>query len=275
MVDRALFMETLRAVQEIAKASPEPMGREEIQEFFKNMELSSEQQELIYQYFQKAMEPLPERAGHSANGSEQIAGKTGKSGRPSAETENPESSGGRKTAHSKHYQMYLNEINKISDLSQEGKTELYQSLLDGEQSAVSAISAQWLKRITGIAKSYVTDRALVEDLVQEGNMGLLLGMEQLLGAGEQYRELALHSEAMERQLETYVREAMEEYRREMEGTDNGESAVLAKVNLLYEAQKVLAEENGTIPDIQELSEYTRIPADEVRDILALSQKKGE
>ena len=35
MVDKALFMETLRSVQELAKASPEPMAREEIQGYFK------------------------------------------------------------------------------------------------------------------------------------------------------------------------------------------------------------------------------------------------
>ncbi len=53
MVDKALFMETLRSVQELAKASPEPMAREEIQGYFKDMELTEEQQELVYQFFQK------------------------------------------------------------------------------------------------------------------------------------------------------------------------------------------------------------------------------
>lgn len=298
MVDKALFMETLRAVQEVAKASQEPMGREEIQEYFKDMELSPQQQEMIYQYFQEPMEkPISEEAGQSY----QQRGEAGRSyqqreeaGRPSQQrgearrsyqqrgeagqsyqqTENNKSSGGRK-AHSRHYQMYLNEINHISQLSQEGKEELYRKLLEGDSSAVSVISTQWLKRITEMAGDYVTGRALVEDLVQEGNMGLLLGMEQLLGAGGQYRELALDSSAMERKLEGYVREAMEQYRQETEGTDSGENAILAKVNLLYEAQKVLAEENGTVPGMQELSDYTRIPVNEVRDIMALSRKKGE
>jgi RNA polymerase primary sigma factor len=258
MVDKALFMETLRAVQEVAKASQEPMGREEIQEYFKDMELSPQQQEMIYQYFQEPMEkPISEETG-----------------RTSQQTKNKKSSGGRKD-HTRHYQMYLNEINHISELSREGKEEMYRKLLEGDSSAVSVISTQWLKRITEIAGAYVTGRALVEDLVQEGNMGLLLGMEQLLGAGDQYRELALDSGAMERKLEAYVREAMEQYRQETEGTDHGESSILAKVNLVYEAQKALAEENGTIPGMEELSDYTRIPVDEICDIMALSRKKGE
>lgn len=53
MVDKALFMETLRSVQELAKASPEPMAREEIQGYFKDMELTEEQQELVYQFLDR------------------------------------------------------------------------------------------------------------------------------------------------------------------------------------------------------------------------------
>lgn len=280
MVDKTVFMETLRSVQELAKASSEPMSREELLEYFKDMELSAEQRELVYQYFQSSGEP--EDSGQAARDFGRKPSGPGSSDLPGR---------GRKTSHSKHYQMYLNDISKISDLSQEGKSELYQRLLCGDRSAISAISGQWLKKITDIAKSYVTGRALVEDLVQEGNMGLLLGMEQLLGTKEQCGELTFDSKpavmlsepsngphghsTVEQQLEAYVREAMEQYCRETEGTDHGESAILAKVNLVYEAQKILAEENGTIPSMQELSEYTRIPVEEVGDIMALSRKKGE
>lgn len=249
MVDKAIFMETLRSVQELAKASPEPMAREEIEEYFKDMELTAEQQELVYQYFQKPQEePKP-------TGKEQPKKKA--------------------VAHSQHFQMYLNEIKKIPDLPKEGKMELYQRLLAGEKSAVSAISAQWLKKIAALAGTFASGQTLVEDLVQEGNMGLLLGMEELLGAGDQYQELAFDSAAMEQKLEGYVREAMGQYRQETEGMAHGESTILAKVNLVHEAQKVLAEENGTIPALQELSDYTRIPLEEVRDIMALSKKKRE
>ncbi len=252
MVDKALFMETLRSVQELAKASPKPMAREELEGYFKDLELTAEQQELVYQYFQKPQEE------------------------PEAEMPSQPQAGSRKeTAHSQHFQMYLNEIKSITDLSAEGKTELYQSLLAGEKSAVSAILSQWLEKIAELAGAYASGQVLVEDLVQEGNMGLLLGLEELLGAGEQYQELAADSSAMERKLESYIREAMGQYRQETEGISHGEHTILAKVNLVHEAQKVLAEENGTIPALQELSDYTRIPMEEVRDIMALFRKKGE
>lgn len=264
MVDRSIFMDTLRSVQEIARTALEPMTREEIQHYFDDMELSSEQQEMIYQYLQKSQEESGEERPEQKD--ERASGKTG----------NRKSSGGRKKAsHSRQFQMYLNEIKDIPELSQQRKLELYRNLLDGEKAAISAISTQWLKKITDTAQSYVTSQVLVEDLVQEGNMGLLLGMEELLGAKEQYGEMLSDISAMEGKLESFVREAMEEYCQTVEGMNNGENTILAKVNLVHEAQKLLAEEAGTIPDLQELSDYTRIPLEEVRDIMALSQKKGE
>ena len=262
MVDRTLFMETLRSVQEIAKASPEPMGREEIQQFFKDMELSEEQQEMIYHYLQKPNAEPEEEEPIEQN--PKASGKTGTG----------KSKGGRKkTSHSKYFQMYLDEIQDMKELPEEEKMELYQGLLDGEKAAIPAISTQWLKKIADIAKSYAASQVLVEDLVQEGNMGLLLGMEELLGAGQ--REAGMDAAIMEKKLESFVRKAMEEYRQETQGRNSGDHTILAKVNLVHEARKALAEENGTIPALQELSDYTRIPVEEVRDILALSRKKGE
>ena len=98
-------------------------------------------------------------------------------------------------------------------------------------------------------------------------------MEELLGAGQ--REAGMDAAIMEKKLESFVRKAMEEYRQETQGRNSGDHTILAKVNLVHEARKALAEENGTIPALQELSDYTRIPVEEVRDILALSRKKGE
>ena len=281
MVDKALFMETLRSVQELAKASPEPIAREEIQGYFKDMELTEEQQELVYQFFQKPQEGTGtgEQEGKALQELGEPCPSMGQQRKPGRASRKHAGQGqtgsGKEAAHSRHFQMYLNEIKSIPELPKEGKQELYQRLLEGEQSAVSAISAQWLKKIAGIAGAYASGQALVEDLVQEGNMGLLLGLEELLGAGEKYQGLAGDSNAMEQKLEGYVREAMGQYRQEAEGMANGEHTILAKVNLVHEARKALAEENGTIPALQELSDYTRIPMEEVRDIMALSQKKEE
>ena len=79
--------------------------------------------------------------------------------------------------------------------------------------------------------------------------------------------------AVEVKLEAYVREAMEGFFQQEESTVYQEKLLLAKVNFIHEAQKLLAEENFTIPTIQELADYTRMPEEEVRAVLSLSQEK--
>ena len=50
MLDQVKFMETLRAVADVARVSTTPLTKEEINEYFDGMELTEEQQELVYQY---------------------------------------------------------------------------------------------------------------------------------------------------------------------------------------------------------------------------------
>ncbi len=262
MVDKITFMETLRAVQEVSRTSEKPLAREEIQGYFEGMDLSQEQQELIYQYLASAEGAQQgAKAGQEARDIAQQGAKAGQ--------EPPYSPGSGKEAHSPLYQMYLSEVEGIPVLPGEQKQELYRRLLKGERDAAAEISNQWLGRITELAASYAAGKALLEDLVQEGNMGLLLGLEQILGQEGLEAELEHDGRLFEERLDGYAKEAMEQYRREVEGTDDSEHTILAKVSLLHEAQRILAEESGTIPTMQELSTYTKLPEEEIADIMAL------
>lgn len=243
MVDKIAFMETLHSVQEIAKASPVPMTKEEIRGYFQDMDLSEEQQEMIYQFLQTPQEKSTTK-----------------------KPQNP------------HFQMYLREISAVSKLTKEQQNTLYQRLLAGEEAVTEELSHQWLKKVIRIAEGYVTSRVFLEDLVQEGNIGLLMGLGQLLGKAAEYGiedggALSIaQQKRLEKQLEEFVREGMEQYRRELEGEADSENTILAKVSLIHEARKALAEENGTDPTIQELCDYTRISSEEIADILELHEK---
>ena len=59
MLDQNTFRETLHLVQRVAASSDQPMSREEALSYFQDMELSPEQQELVYRF-------LLQRAGDQA-----------------------------------------------------------------------------------------------------------------------------------------------------------------------------------------------------------------
>lgn len=272
MVDKITFMETLHSVQEIAKASPVPLTKEEIRSYFQDMDLSEEQQEMIYQFLLMPQEEALENKDDNEQTDSRAEEKSYKRARsksaakPAGQSQNP------------HFQMYLKEISAVAILTKEQRTILYCKLLSGEETAIEEISHQWLKKIIKIAGEFVTPRVFLEDLVQEGNIALLLGLGQLLGKASEYGTdnadvlEDAQRKRFEKHLERFVREGMERYRQELEGEADSENTILAKVSLIHEARKALAEENGTDPTVQELCEYTRIPQEEIVDILDLHEK---
>lgn len=272
MVDKTTFMETLHSVQEIAKASPVPLTKEEIKSYFQDMDLSEEQQEMIYQFL---LTPQEEALGNEDD-KEQTDTRAEEKSHKGAQSKSAAKQAGK--SQNPHFQMYLREISAIATLTEEQQKILYQRLLSGEETAIEEISHQWLKKVIKIAREFVTPRVFLEDLVQEGNIALLLGLGQLLGKASEYgadnAEVldSAQQNRLEKHLEDFVREGMERYRQELEGEADSENTILAKVSLIHEARKALAEENGTDPTVQELCEYTRIPPEEIADILDLHEK---
>ncbi len=240
MLDQNTFMETLHLVQEIAKTATEPMDRETALSYFKDMELSEEQQEMVYQFLM-----LPE---------EKAAASDTKTARHSTP----------------HFQMYLDEVEGLKQLADSEEKELYRRLLSGDVAAIEDISHQWLKRVVAIAEEYKGRGVLLDDLVQEGNIGLLLGL-NVLSKGQESdgtRKQVTVADVPEL-LRGAVRESMEQYLGEECGEDQENETIIGKVALVHQAQEYLTKEKGEKPSLRELSEYTKIPVEEIKDIFSL------
>lgn len=162
MLDRNNFMETLRAVAEVCRTTTEPLSKEEIIGYFDGMELTEEQVEMIWQYLQlppevQRGEPQPE---------EEEA--------PVIEEEEERS----------YFQSYLDDLEQIKEMSEEELQRAYEQLLAGDTSVIGVISENWLKSIAQLAMDYAARGVNIEDVIQEGNMALLLKLSELAGAGK-------------------------------------------------------------------------------------------
>ena len=258
MTDRVTFMETLHSVQEIIRTSGEPMERQEVIAYFKDMELSQEQEEMVYEFLQLPPEALEEKSYEDVD--EEAAEREVEDFQKGAASESEEIEKGT------HFQMYLDEINEIKTLESGEEEKLYEKLLAGDNSVIADISTQWLKRVITIAEQYKGKGYLLDDLVQEGNIGFLMCLNELLGKQ--------HEENISEQLTMSVKMAIEEYLDEESGEEQQGETILAKVSLVHEARKWLKKEKGTEPSLQELVEYTKIPEEEMMDILSFVKEKG-
>ncbi|WP_075721143.1 hypothetical protein [Roseburia sp. 499] len=252
MLDKIAFMETLHSVQEVARTSLTPLSKEEIQTYFKDMELTKEQEEMVYQYL---LHPQEENSSTEETEPEVV------------EESKKEDSSEEKQV-SPRFQMYLDELGDIPKISEAQEAVLYERLANGEEQVIAEISNQWLKKVVEIASEYNVDDVLLDDMVQEGNIGLLMGLQSLLGKKESDPKNAL---------EQLVKKSIEEYVDGESGEGEQENSILAKVSLVHEAKEALAKELGTEPSIRQLAEYTKIPEEEIADIVSLAKevKQGE
>ena len=190
MLDRNAFMETLRSVAEIRRTSTEPLSKEEILKYFEDMELTEEQTEMVYQYLLlppevQTAEPEPEEEEE-----------------PQQIVEEPEEE-------NIYFKMYLEELEQIEEMSEEEMQAAYQKLLAGDTSVIEAISESWLRSIAEMAIPYAAQGANLQDAIQEGNMGLLLKLYDLAGAGEVAAVDAILEGAVSAAMIAYTEENME------------------------------------------------------------------
>ena len=164
MLDRNAFMETLRAVAELTRTAQNGLSKEEILKYFEGMELSEEHVEMIYQYLQ-----LPPEA---------------QTGEPEKEAEEEVIVEEESQEENVYFQMYLDDLEQIDEMSEEEMQEAYKKLLAGDAAVVGKICESWLGSIAQMAIPYAEQGANLEDVIQEGNMGLLLKLSELVGAGE-------------------------------------------------------------------------------------------
>lgn len=245
MIDQQAFMETLQSVAEIMRTAETPMTEEEILGYFKDMELSDAQKNMVMDYLN--------------NVENQAEEETTDGGQTESESEIP--------VESKVYQMYLEDLAGIPEYNEEERITFYKALLAGDEKAIEPISMFSLCNVLKIADKYIEPKLLVEDLVQEGNVALFLKLSELCGCGQSYD--------VEQELENAIEQAIVAYASKMSNEREQESTLVGKLSLVHEAKKLLAEENGTEPTIAELAAYTKMDEEELQELEDLIKRNNK
>ena len=245
MIDQQAFMETLQSVAEIMRTAETPMTEEEILDYFKDMELSDAQKNMVMDYLN--------------NVENQAEEETTDGGQTESESEIP--------VESKVYQMYLEDLAGIPEYNEEERITFYKALLAGDEKASEPISMFSLRNVLKIADKYIEPKLLVEDLVQEGNVALFLKLSELCGCGQSYD--------VEQELENAIEQAIVAYASKMSNEREQESTLVGKLSLVHEAKKLLAEENGTEPTIAELAAYTKMDEEELQELEDLIKRNNK
>ena len=190
MLNRNTFMETLRAVAEVCRTSTDPLSKEEILNYFEGMELTEEHVEMIYQYLQ-----LPPEV---------------QTGEPEPEEEEAQIVEEEPEEENIYFKMYLDDLEQIEEMSDDEMQKAYEKLLAGDADVIGTICESWLGSIAQMAIPYAAQGANLQDVIQEGNMGLLLKLSELVGAGDVPGVNAILEGAVSAAMIAYTEENLED-----------------------------------------------------------------
>lgn len=155
---------------------------------------------------------------------------------------------------------YREDLDSIQPEKPGEKQALFAKLAQGDTLAKGRLTELYLNTVFETAMEYATQGVLLNDLVQEGNIALMVSLESLdLGAAD-----------WEEQVCAAIRGSMQEALEEQELFKSASDTVVTKVNLISQGVSNLTEELERKVTVEELAAYLNMPENEVADILRLA-----
>lgn len=246
MIEQGKFLEMLKEIMEIAKVQNNRISKDELAKLLGEVELSEEQLQAVYAYLAENRIEV--------EGFVYIP--------PKKEVEIPEEE--KVTEEDfKFLKMYKEELQDVERLDQVEKERYLKEATMGNEESKQHLMNGYLHDVITIVQKYKNKGVTVEDLIQEGNMGLIMAVNALPSAEEVTEEYIIN--AIEQSIIASIDEIANE--------ESEEDTIVAKANLIREAAKYLEEDYGHAPSVEELEKYTKISQTEICDILNLSKEK--
>lgn len=156
------------------------------------------------------------------------------------------------------YRVYMEELAAIPPCTAAENEELLGKVKAGVTGARERLIEGNLRNALMYVQNYINRGVPMADLIQEASMELMMLVDDAFEG------------SFEKLLESRIRVRMEEVISEQTSASNIEEEVLARVNVLQEVSKELAERFGREPKLEELAEYMKMTEDEVREIMKVT-----
>jgi RNA polymerase primary sigma factor len=276
MSDKNKFQEMLKDILEVARVQGNVLTMEEIKSLFGDIELNDNQYEHIFAYLAAHHIKIHGYVGTISEYSKALEDENKETDENIEELTEVEatdvdsidelklSSKVKSTEIDSIYlRMYLEDLNAIKESTPEEEEDLIHKIINDNDVAKSRYIEINLKNVIDIAKEYVNKGLTLEDLIQEGNIGLITGVDQL-------SSLSLSVANGKVMVMDYVRRFIEAAIEDHNDVNSFANTVIQKTKYLNEAANELAEDLGREADITELANYTKLSVQEIKDVLNMS-----
>ena len=240
---KAEFLKKLNGLVEAAKKQESQITIDEVKEYFAQETLSAEQMDLVFDYLL----------------AQKIAVKGYLKMDSQAERENEF------TEEEKAYlKEYLQDLKAFKTMSASEVRELLQQVIEGDELAKTRLIEVYLPQVVEIAKRLHQPEVFLGDLIQEGNLGLVLGVELIQDIDDAHNVIV---EQIEQNMQLLLEEQSE--------LSSRDKKMVEKVKTLDEAITNLTEDLGRKVTIDELAIYMGMEIEEIEDILKLTGEEPQ
>ena len=156
------------------------------------------------------------------------------------------------------YRVYMEAIAAIPPCSEEENEKLLGEIRSGNKAARERLIEGNLKNALFFVQDYINKGVPMADLIQEASMELMMLADEGFEG------------SFEKLLESRIRVRMEEIINDQKKETDIEEEMLARVNVLQEVSKSMAEELGREAKLSELAERMKMTEDEVREIMKVT-----
>ena len=156
------------------------------------------------------------------------------------------------------YRVYMEEIAAIPPCSEAENEQLLGEIQNGNKAARERLIEGNLKNALFFVQDYINKGVPMADLIQEASLELMMLADEGFEG------------SFEKLLESRIRVRMEEIINDQKKEADIEEEMLARVNVLQEVSKSMAEELGREAKLSELAERMKMTEDEVREIMKVT-----
>ena len=263
------FLEKMRKLVELAKSKQNALDIAEINDFFAGDSLPAEQMEQIYSYLEmNNIDVIPEVIDENLLSEDDaiLLDETDDEFLKTSEEEDIDLDAidlldGIGTEDP--VRMYLKEIGTVPLLSAEEELRLAKRKTEGDVNAKERLIEANLRLVVSIAKRYTGRGMSFLDLVQEGNLGLIKGVEKF----DYTKGYKLSTYAT-----WWIRQSVTRALADQARTIRVPVHMVETINKMSKMQRKLTLELGYEPSVAELSEALDMTEDKVMEIMQIARE---
>ena len=250
MDKKLLFNEALTSLVDFAAANANHVTMDDVKLYFKDLIDDDSQYQFIYDYL--------------ALNKVEIEGFTPPANNPSADEAISETASVSNHVESEEelsfIKMYMEEMEALPNLSKDEEADLIDKLLAGDTSVSSKIVEANLSLVAKIAEGHRGKGVNFGDLIQEGNVGLMLAVSDYTESVGDFHSF----------ISGRIEDAIKNTVNVQINSDRIGQHLADKLNRLDEVTKNLSEKLGRVPELDELAKAMNISKDEASILLKTS-----